>query len=121
MLDKPATTFSATFMGESTIIPADADGQGQMKTRFGTFKLLTAQGSGKVQLAIRPEHIALGGNIPAIVRDVVYQGSFKRIVAVHATQPDLEMLCKFPADVEIAVGDKVFLTIQQDKLVQLKD
>jgi spermidine/putrescine transport system ATP-binding protein len=92
-----------------------------VKTQFGSRKIPGAEAVGKVLLAIRPEHISLGGNIPAIVRDVVYQGSFKRIVALPAAQPDFEMLCKFPADTAVAVGDKVSLNIQSDRLVLLKD
>jgi spermidine/putrescine transport system ATP-binding protein len=35
---KPATRFSATFMGESTIIIGDVGKPGQVKTALGTFK-----------------------------------------------------------------------------------
>jgi spermidine/putrescine transport system ATP-binding protein len=118
---RPAKRFSATFMGESTIIAGEAIGKAHVKTQFGTFQILGAPERGEVQLAIRPEHISLGGGIPAVVRDVVYQGSFKRIVALPDAQPDFEMLCKFAADTAIASGDNVSLNIQSDKLVILKD
>ncbi len=118
---KPATRFSATFMGESTIIAAEAIGKSQVQTAFGKFKIPGAPDAGKVQLAIRPEHITLGGKVSATVSDVVYQGSFKRIVAVPAVMPELQLLCKIPAETEISIGEKISLNIAPDKLVLLKE
>jgi spermidine/putrescine transport system ATP-binding protein len=117
----PATRFSATFMGESTIFMGEAVGQGKVQTALGTFKILNAPNSGKVQLAIRPEHITLGGKVSATVQDVIYQGSFKRIVAVPIHAPELRLLCKIPAETEIAVGKKISLNISSEKLVLLRD
>jgi len=118
---KPATRFSATFMGESTIIAGEAASRGQVKTAFGVFKIPNAPAEGKVQLAIRPEHITLGGVISAKVHDVVYQGSFKRIVALPSAMPEFQLLCKLPAETKISVGDNISLRINTDKLVLLKD
>ena len=118
---RPATRFSATFMGESTIIPGEATGNDKVKTALGTFKINSAPNSGRVHLAIRPEHICLGGNIPAIIRDVIYQGSFKRCVALPIALLDFPILCKFTADRPVAVGEHVSLRIGADKLVLLKD
>jgi spermidine/putrescine transport system ATP-binding protein len=117
---KPSTHFSATFMGESTIISGNAIGKSKIETPLGTFKIQAAPHSGAVQLAIRPEHISLNGTIAATVSDVVYQGSFKRVVANPTINPDFELLCRFPADTEIAVGQKVKLKIAPEKLVLLK-
>ena len=63
-------------MGESTVIPGDA-ANGMIDTALGRFPAP----AGGVHVAIRPEHISLGGPIPAVVMDVVYQGSFKRVTA----------------------------------------
>ncbi len=118
---KPTTRFSATFMGESTIISGEAIGHGEVKTAFGLFKIPNAPIAGKVQMAIRPEHITLGGNIAAKVRDVIYQGAFKRLIALPVALPDFQVLCKLPSETAIAVGDNVLLHIAAENLVLLKD
>ena len=53
---RPATRFTATFMGESTIIPGTA-AHGMIETPLGRFPAP----QGATQVAIRPEHVALGG------------------------------------------------------------
>jgi spermidine/putrescine transport system ATP-binding protein len=118
---QPATRFSATFMGESTIIDADVLANGQVKSVFGVHDVEAPIKTGKVKLAIRPEHVSLSGNIPATVRDVVYQGSFKRIVAISKLDPDLEILCRVSAETTVAKDDMVGLQFAPDKLVVLRD
>ena len=53
---RPATRFTATFMGESTIIPG-VQRQGVLKTAFGALEAPERTTS----VAIRPEHVRLGG------------------------------------------------------------
>jgi spermidine/putrescine transport system ATP-binding protein len=118
---RPSTRFSATFMGESTILSAEVGPQGQAKTALGVFELGLPVERGKTQLAIRPEHVSFGGNVPAKIKDVVYQGSFKRIVAIPEAQADLEVLCRVPSDTVALVGQSVMLHFANDKLVPLKD
>ncbi len=118
---RPATRFSATFMGESTIIDADVLANGQVKSMFGIHDVVARQQTGHVRLAIRPEHVGLGGTIPATVRDVVYQGSFKRIVAIANALPGFEILCRVPSETVVAKGDVIGLHLAPDKLVILKD
>ena len=76
--------------------------------------------TGKVKLAIRPEHVSLGGSIPATVRDVVYQGSFKRIVAIPHAHARSRSVVPRSADTAIATGDKIRLHLPPDKLVVLR-
>ena len=118
---KPSTRFSATFMGESTIIPAEILRGGHVSTGLGNFDVPSPDRTGRVHLAIRPEHVGLGGTVAAIVRDVVYQGSFKRIVALPVADPELVVLCRLPADVKVSFGDQVFLHFAPDKIIVLKD
>jgi spermidine/putrescine transport system ATP-binding protein len=118
---RPSTRFSATFMGESTIISAEVSRDGKAKTAIGIFDVSAGDRTGAVHLAIRPEHVGLGGTVPAVVRDVVYQGSFKRIVALPAAQPALQVLCKLSADVKVSAGDTVALQFAPDKIVVLRD
>jgi spermidine/putrescine transport system ATP-binding protein len=91
---RPATVFSATFMGESTII----DGH-----------------------AIRPEHIEIvksGGSLgAAVVTDVVYQGSFKRVLAKAG---DTVFIARLAADAAVVVGRRVQLNCEKKNRVKLK-
>jgi len=113
---RPATRFAATFMGESTIVPGEMRGAA-IATALGTFATAAAGRS----VAIRPEHVHLGGDIAATVRDVVYQGSFKRVTATPDRAPDVNLLARLPADAAVAVGSRVALTIDAAHVVVLGD
>jgi spermidine/putrescine transport system ATP-binding protein len=117
---RPATRFSATFMGESTILDAEVLASGRIVSALGAHALSAPFEAGKLLLAIRPEHVELGGKIAATVKSVVYQGSFKRIVAVPSAAPGLEVLCRVPSDLVIAEGDKIGLHLPPERLVALK-
>jgi spermidine/putrescine transport system ATP-binding protein len=91
---RPASRFSATFMGESTII----DGH-----------------------AIRPEHIEIvksKGNLgAAVVSDVVYQGSFKRVLAKAG---DTVFIARLAADAAVVVGQTVQLNCAKKNMIKLE-
>ena len=80
---RPASRFSATFMGESTIIGDQA---------------------------MRPEHIEIvkskGSLGPATITDVVYQGSYKRVLAKGG---ETQFIVHSAGDQEIKIGDVVQL------------
>ena len=118
---RPSTRFSATFMGESTILSAEILASGNAQTVLGVFDLGLAAKPGSSHLAIRPEHISFGGNIPAKIKDIVYQGSFKRVVAIPEAKTDLEILCRVPSDTVAHVGQSVMLHLTNEKIVLLKD
>ena len=118
---KPATRFTATFMGESTIVPGHVEQSGQVRTPIGTFKAAGAAPGAAVHVAIRPEHVELGPGITAIVKDVVYQGSFKRVIASPTAAPQIDLLSQLPADAPVAVGESVSLQLDSEKLTLLKD
>ena len=118
---RPATRFSAGFMGESTVFKAEVKGDGWTDTELGRLKLDTAVQRGSVVLAIRPEHVGLDGDIPAVVREIVYQGSFKRITAVAKKVAGLTVLLRTAADVPLVVGQTIGLNFPADKLIVLKD
>ena len=110
---RPATRFTATFMGESTILEGRS-ASGMIDTPLGRFP--AAEGSSHV--AIRPEHVALGGTIPAQVTDVVYQGAFKRVTALaHG----VGLLARLPAETAVAPGQQVMLGIDAAHVIVLKD
>jgi spermidine/putrescine transport system ATP-binding protein len=109
---RPASRFSATFMGESTIFAGKAIAADQITTPFGPWNLKAGAKAGdEIALAIRPEHVAIG-NAPlslgrAEIRDVVFQGSFKRITASPEKDPTLSLLARLPADAAVRPGDHI--------------
>jgi spermidine/putrescine transport system ATP-binding protein len=116
---KPATRFTATFMGESTIIAGRVEGKGQIRTALGTFNVTGDIPGPEVHVAIRPEHVQLGGDIQAVVKDVVYQGSFKRVTAVPNGAPDIRLLARLPAESPVSADMPVSLSIDPDRLILL--
>src|SRR5262249_13227165 len=93
---RPASRFSATFMGESTIFSAKVDTANRIATPFGAWSLATSAKPGsEVALAIRPEHVVQGSApLPlgaATVRDVTFQGSFKRVTASLEKDPSMTL------------------------------
>ena len=109
---KPATRFTATFMGESTLVPGHVSG-GMIETPLGRFPAP----QGTTQVAIRPEHVSLGGGIAAAVTEVVYQGSFKRVTAMAN---GIDLLARLPAAAAITPGQRVMLDIDPDHVIPLK-
>ncbi|WP_421696362.1 ABC transporter ATP-binding protein [Aestuariivirga sp.] len=110
---RPATRFTATFMGESTIVPGTA-AYGMIDTPLGRFPA----GLDARHVAIRPEHVTLGGPIAATVQDVVYQGSFKRVTAQAG---ETTLLARLPAAAAVSVGQQVMLAIDPAHVIVLKD
>jgi spermidine/putrescine transport system ATP-binding protein len=110
---RPATRFTATFMGDSTILPGTVS-DGLIHTALGRFPAPP----GAAHLAIRPEHISLGGAIAAEVTDVVYQGSFKRVTA---RANGVNLLARLPAEAAIRPGQHVMLGIDPAHAIVLRD
>jgi len=117
---RPATRFTATFMGESTILSGRVEADGRIRTALGQFDAKGLTAGAEVCLAIRPEHVRLGRGIEAIVKDVVYQGSFKRVTANPCESPDVNLLARLPADSPVQEGASVSLSVDPDKLIVLK-
>jgi spermidine/putrescine transport system ATP-binding protein len=129
---RPATRFSATFMGESTIIAGTVtdtkSGIVTASTPVGPVSLPCASTAGaKVALAIRPEHLVLGeakGSVllgMAKVGDVVFQGSFKRVLATSTLDPALQFIAKAPAFATVQAGDTVPVSCQAQDIILLAD
>lgn len=113
---RPATRFAATFMGESTVIGGEPVADG-LKTVLGIFR---TDGSAR-HIAIRPEHVRLGGDIAATITDVVYQGSFKRATARPEADPSLVLLARLAADAKVKAGDAVRLGFDPERIIMLRD
>ncbi|TIT94730.1 MAG: ABC transporter ATP-binding protein, partial [Mesorhizobium sp.] len=129
---RPKTRFSATFMGESTILAGKAgetqDGRVEVATRLGPISLPgTAPAGAAVALAIRPEHLILAGAKgdvalgTAKVSDVVFQGSFKRVLATSAQDPTLQFIAKAPAPATVLAGDTVAVSCNAQDIILLAD
>jgi spermidine/putrescine transport system ATP-binding protein len=129
---RPATRFSATFMGESTMLSGTVteatNGKIQVATRIGPLSLPGNLPAGtKVALAIRPEHLVLGetGNNMALgmarVSDVVFQGSFKRVLAVSVEDPSLQFIARLPAVATVQPGDMVAVSCDAGDIILLVD
>ena len=127
---RPSTRFSATFMGESTLISGEVTkikgNTTTVKTAFGSVPIVaTAQEGAQVTLAIRPEHLLLfrkARSIPfgnARVTAVVFQGSFKRVLADSTSKSGPPFIAKVPVELQVAVGDVVSPCCHIEDLVML--
>ena len=129
---RPATRFSATFMGESTILAGTVteakNRTSAVATAVGQVSLPGALAVGSaVALAIRPEHLVLGATAgtarlgTARVSDVVFQGSFKRVLAVSVEDPSLQFIARLPATATVQPGDTVAVSCDTDEIILLTD
>ena len=129
---RPKTRFSATFMGESTILAGKAgdsrNGRITLATEFGPISLPgTSPAGAGVALAIRPEHLILGeakGDVAlgtAKVSDVVFQGSFKRVLAASTQDPALQFIAKAPASATLQAGDTIAVSCNAGDIILLAD
>jgi spermidine/putrescine transport system ATP-binding protein len=128
--EKPATRFSATFMGESTLIAGaviKTKSKGSsIETAFGNLPFATkAEPNTHVTLAIRPEHLLLQRSTRGIpfgkarVTSVVFQGSFKRVLANSLESPDQHFIAKTLADHDVKIGDIVTPCCEAEDMVLL--
>ncbi len=129
---RPATRFSATFMGESTILAGTVteakNRTSAVATAVGQVSLPCALPVGSaVALAIRPEHLVLGATAgtarlgTARVSDVVFQGSFKRVLAASVEDPSLQFIARLPATATVRPGDTVAVSCNTDEIILLTD
>jgi spermidine/putrescine transport system ATP-binding protein len=127
---RPATRFTASFMGESTIVEgkvaAASGGSVTVETPIG--RLVTAgeaaQGDAAA-IAIRPENLSPEPRpgdreiCEATVREVVFQGSFKRVLAVADGAAAVPVVLKARAGSTLKTGDRMRLGARPSDLVLL--
>ncbi len=116
---QPSSRFSATFMGENTLVDAEvvevAGSTATVRTAFGTLKLDRPQARpGKAVLTVRPENMRLGtahsGKVSfgdGTVAESVFQGSYRK--AVVRTDSRQEIVLKLAVDQLISKGERVAL------------
>jgi spermidine/putrescine transport system ATP-binding protein len=128
---RPATCFSAGFMGESTLLAGTVvdgeEGACAVETSLGWLQLPYGASAGAgVTLAIRPEHLRLGqpnGGLSlgeATVTEIVFQGSFKRVLATSRLDPSVRFVAKVPASAALQIGDSVAVSCEAQNIILLK-
>lgn len=116
---RPSTRFSATFMGENTLIEAEVTGvEGSLamiKTPLGTLRLdRPGARLGKAAITVRPENMRLGA-APAgtvsfgagTIAESVFQGSYRK--AVVQSDSGQHIVLKLAADEPAGIGSRVEL------------
>jgi spermidine/putrescine transport system ATP-binding protein len=121
---KPTSRFSATFMGESTIFPGRVTAANNIATAFGTWPIVSdARAGTEVTLAVRPEHVVIGHHhLPlgkARIEGVLFQGSFKRVLADCRTDQSIRFIARLPATARLQPGDVVDVSCPADDIILL--
>ena len=131
---RPASLFTATFMGDSNILTGRS-----VATDAGQAKIETALGpiivEGRVEigatahLSARPEHIKIGSTDlegmtalgEAYVTDVVFRGAHRRCHAQSGPNREIDLLLRLPPEQSLAPGEKVSIQVRATDLVLLRD
>jgi spermidine/putrescine transport system ATP-binding protein len=125
---RPASRFTASFMGDSTALEATviaaAAGSMLVSTSLGDFHIAAEAPLGAaILLSLRPEHLHLGAPRKALhlgdaeVTGVVFQGSFRRVTAVSQRDPKLQFEAKIPPGQAIAVGMRLAISCDPDNVI----
>ena len=120
----PATRFSATFMGESTILEGIVDNTGELKTAVGCFRAANRSPGSKVRVAVRPEHVSIStkaGGIEFVVDDITYQGSYKRVTASPTAAREVSLVARLPAEAKVTVGELISLSVDSSHVALLRE
>ena len=131
---RPASLFTATFMGDSNILTGRS-----VATDAGQAKIETALGpiivEGRVEigatahLSVRPEHIKIGSTDlegmtalgEAYVTDVVFRGAHRRCHAQSGPNREIDLLLRLLPEQSLAPGEKVSIQVRATDLVLLRD
>jgi spermidine/putrescine transport system ATP-binding protein len=128
---RPASLFTASFMGESNILTGEVveatSGVAWVKTRVGTLTVPTHAEIGEsVTLSIRPEQLVIGGTGAGAlalgsgtVTETSFQGTHLR---AHVTigGDGGSLLLRAPAATTLSPGSAVGLAVQPADIVMLK-
>jgi ABC-type sugar transport system ATPase subunit len=103
---RPANRFVATFVGTPAMnIWPVVDG------RAGPFPLDVGSAGGRVDAGIRPEHVALGGEIPARV-DVVEEAGSETVV--YLLSHGHQVVARVGAEARVERGETVGLAFRRE-------
>jgi spermidine/putrescine transport system ATP-binding protein len=106
--ERPASLFTATFMGESTQLRGRVSGANTVETAMGLIHGATTEAIGtEVMLIVRPENIRtdnaeidLGA---ARIREATFQGAHYRVLAT-SERGDQEFVLRLPPDTAVDQG-----------------
>jgi spermidine/putrescine transport system ATP-binding protein len=127
---RPASLFTASFMGESNILPGEVveatANAAWIKTAAGILTVpVHAKVGESVTLSIRPEQLQIGrsgdGAIPlgtGRVSETSFQGTHLR-ARVALGSADVELLLRAPAGSGLGVDDEVQLSVRPTDIVML--
>ncbi|GAB2178844.1 ABC transporter ATP-binding protein [Dongia sp. agr-C8] len=121
--ERPATLFTATFMGESTQISGRVSGTNAVETAIGLVHADVAQPIGaEVVLIVRPENIRTDGAETdlgtARIREATFQGAHYRVLA-KAERGDQDFVLRLPPDAAVEPGAMLRLSCRAESLVAL--
>ncbi len=127
---RPASLFTASFMGESNILPGEVveatANAAWIKTAAGILTVpATAKVGETVTLSIRPEQLQIGRSEGGIalgngrIRETSFQGTHMRARAVLPAS-GADVLLRAPVSANLAVGDMVELSVRPADIAVLE-
>jgi spermidine/putrescine transport system ATP-binding protein len=128
---RPASLFTASFMGESNILTGEVveatSGVAWVKTRVGTLTVPTQAATGEaITLSIRPEQLLIGGTGAGTlalgsgtVTETSFQGTHLRAHVTIGGEGG-GLLLRAPAATTLAPGSTVELAVQPADIVMLR-
>jgi spermidine/putrescine transport system ATP-binding protein len=129
---RPASLFTASFMGESNILRGEVveatSGVAWVKTRVGTLTAPTHAEIGEsVTLSIRPEQLVIGGAGEGTlalgsgkIREMSFQGTHLRARLTMNGDDGNDVLLRASASSPLSLGGDVQLSVRPGDLVMLK-
>lgn len=129
---RPASLFTASFMGESNILSGDVveatANAAWVKTPVGTITVPAQARIGEtVMLSIRPEQLQVGrldeGAIAlgsGRISEISFQGTHLRARVILGPDAGQEMLLRSPAAAALVVGDTAELSVAPVGIVMLR-
>ena len=130
---RPRSRFSASFMGESAVVDGRVvagDGERvELETPVGRLTVPgTAAPGAQVTIAVRPESLLLGRPQAAdisfghgTVREVVFQGSFKRVLIDAHVDPTIRFTARVPIGKALNAGERVHLSCPAGEIIVLEE
>lgn len=131
---RPASLFTARFMGDSNILTGKSiavdSRHSRIETALGTFAVDGRVDVGATaHLSVRPEQLRIGsrekdGMIAlgeAVVTDVVFQGAHRRCHLRSGANRETELLVRLPPENKLVSGETVPIQVHASDLVLLRD
>ncbi|MEQ9260101.1 MAG: ABC transporter ATP-binding protein [Roseovarius sp.] len=129
---RPATRFSATFMGESNILEATVlgcqGGRCELETTLGHISVPGEAPTGtRLHVSIRPEHVRFAqerATVPlgqVTVSDFAFNGTHRRCLAIRSGGEDCTLMLRVPIDLPIECGQPLDIHLNENDVVLLSD